>query len=452
MKALKKILIALCVTAVIIGFLAAIGYGGYRFWANKQKAEEKVRYTESQRGDLKVVLKETATLKPRKTVELKSKVSGRIVDLYYEAGAVVKEGSILAEIDREKYGRDLEIGGQELKRAQQAWDALLPEGEVVTEPEKINAREMNTLVDIVLIDYGAAKINYLNMKEMYARDLISLKALDDAEQAYDSAYVAYHHSVREASKALTEARVNYNQRVEDLSETTIRSPVSGVLTKVLVDSGELVQGTGNMGIGTSIGEAADLSDMLAVVKLNEVDVTKVDLGDPVILTIDSESKTKIRGEVESISPSGEMANNIVTFEVKIKLLDQFAFFKPEMTANADVLVDTATDVVKIPLEAIEEKRGKKEITLLTLKPDAKTESGTAQAEGVEEEEKQDPAEDNEDYYETHFAPKIQYEERKVEVETGLTSELWAEVVRGVTEGVNLKLPDLGMEKKEFGDF
>ena len=457
MKILRKVLVVLGAIALIIGALGGGGYSVYKYIQKQKEAQEKVRMTHSERGDLKVVLKETATLKPRKLVEIKSKVSGRVVEMCFLPGTVVKKGDVIAEIDRETYERDLEMASEELKQSKQNWDSLLPFGEIVTEPETINPREIETLIDRVLIEYGAAKVNYLNMREMYARDLISLKTLDDAEQAYDTAYVAYHHTVREASTMLTQAQVQFDQAVENLSETTIRAPVGGVLTQVLVEEGELVQGTGNMSPGTNIAEVADLSEMLAVVKLNEVDVGKVEVGDPVTLTVSSESDKKFRGEVESISPSGLAENNIVTFEVKILLHDQRPFFKPEMTANADILVDQVTDVVKVPLEAIEEKKDVKKITVLTKKaesPDAS--SGSAHAEGTDsdknKEEEGDDGEEDGDFYKTDFGPKIDYEERTFEIETGMTNELWAEVIKGASEGMFVKLPSLSLDKKDFFDF
>jgi HlyD family secretion protein len=453
MKIFKMLLAVFITLALILGLLGGAGYMGYRFVQDQKKKEEKIRYTQTDKGDLKVVLKETATLKPRKIVELKSKVSGRIIDLYYKAGATIEAGTVVADIDREEYERNLEVAEKDLERAQQAWDALLPDGEIVTQPEKIQARAMETLVDVVLIDYGAAKINYTNMKEMYARDLISLKALDDAEQAYDTAYVAYHQNVRMASKTLTEAKINFDQAIENLSETTIRTPVTGVITKVNVEAGELVQGTGNMSAGTVIAEVADLSEMMAVVKLNEVDVNRVRVGDTVSLTIDSKPGQKFAAEVERISPSGLLENNVVTFEVEIKIPEMQPFFRPEMTANADILVDQVDQVVRVPLEAVEDKKGKKKITLLKPKPEeAETHTGEAHAESVEGASEEEEEDREGDFYKTDFAKKILYEEEVVEIETGLTNELWAEVVSGVSEGVKVKLPELAKKEADFSFF
>ncbi|MCA9438598.1 MAG: HlyD family efflux transporter periplasmic adaptor subunit, partial [Candidatus Omnitrophica bacterium] len=339
MRLLRKILIVIFTIAVIIGAFAGLGYTGYQYVQNQKKLNEKIRTTQAVRGDLKVVLKESATLKPKKSVEIKSKVNGRIVDLFYDAGAEIESGSVIAQLDREEYIRELELASKDLERAQQEWDGLTPFGEIVTDPEVISPTQTEKLVDQILIEYGARKVNYVNMRKMYARNLISEKALDDARISYETSWVAYHHAIRAATKALGDAELQYDQAEEDLRETTIKSPVSGVLTKVPVDEGELVQGTGGFSAGTVLAEVADLSEMEALVKLNEVDVGKVKVGNPVTLSIDSQEDVEFDGCVEHIAPSGTEVNNIVIFEVEIALKDRLPFFKPEMTANADILVD-----------------------------------------------------------------------------------------------------------------
>ena len=299
MKLFRKILTVFFAIAVIIGAFAGIGYTGYQYLQNQKKLNEKIRTTRAVRGDLKVILKESATLKPKKSVEIKSKVNGRIVKLFYEAGANVESGSVIAQLDREVYIRELERAQKDLERAQQQWDGLTPYGEIVSEPELISPTQTEKLVDQVLIAYGARKVNYINMRKMFARNLISEKALDDARISYETAWVAYHQKIRSATKALGDAKLQYDQADEDLRETTIRSPVAGVLTKIPVDEGELVQGTGGFSAGTVLAEVADLSEMEALVKLNEVDVGKVKVGDPVTLSIDSEEDVKFKGEVET---------------------------------------------------------------------------------------------------------------------------------------------------------
>ncbi|NUN97748.1 MAG: hypothetical protein HUU16_16420, partial [Candidatus Omnitrophica bacterium] len=126
-------------------------------------------------------------------------------------------------------------------------------------------------------------------------------------------------------------------------------------------------------------------------------------------------------------------------------------FRPEMTANADILVGQVTDVVKIPLEAIEEKDGVKTVTLLTAKAGAElSPSPTPFQTGGRGRRF---AKIEADFYSTSFGPKESYEEKKQTVKTGLSNELWAEVVEGIHEEVILKLPDITLpERRERGFF
>lgn len=419
-----------------LSILVLVGAGSY--WADRVmqggwKGEEQVRFTKPKRGELNVLLRETASLKPRKVVEIKSKVSGRILGLPYEAGSVIRAGSVIAEIARDDYERALEVGAEELARARRALRSLMPFGEIVTEPERIRVREIGTLVDIVLIDYGAAKVKYLNMREMYERNLISLKTLDEAEKAYDTAYVSYHQSVNAASAVLTSARVQYERALENLQETTIRSPVSGVLTKVRVQEGELVQEMSTNSIGTPIAEVADLSQIVAVAKLSAVDVGGVTPGDPATLTVEARPPVTLRGRVESIAPTGTVGADGVTFDVKIALLETNSTVKPEMRASADILVARSSSALKIPLEAIETGRGGQRVRILKRKP------GVAPPELPGEPDSTRAGE--EDIYLTGIAPKDRFVVEEREIQIGLSNEIWAEVVGGLDEDAVLKLPD-----------
>lgn len=428
---------------MIAGILGGIGYGGYWYYKKITKPEEKVRFTTSKAGELKVILKETATLQPRKTVEIKSKVSGRITRLHFEAGDVIQAGTVIAELDRDQYQRNLEQKYRDMILAKEKLQGLMPFGEVVKEPEKIDPTSVDIVVDRTLIEYGAAKVDYENKFEMFQRNLISYKSLDDARKQFDRSYVSYHDQVRSASMNLPNALDAYEQAVEDLAETTIKSPVAGVITRLPVDEGELVQGTAGMTQGTTLAEIADLADMQAVVKLNEVDVTKIKVGDPVTITLDSVEDQEYKGKVETIAPAGVNRNNIVVFEVKINLLDKSDIFRPEMTANADILVGHATDIIKIPLEAIEARESTKKVTLLTLKDGAIPDPTPTPT----EDEKEQSGEDTDDYYKTNFGKKENYEEKKVEVKTGLSNEIWTVVLEGIKKEVVIKLPDIKLPER-----
>lgn len=449
MRILKK-LFGIIITLAILGGIPAAGYYGWKTYKEKASKDIQVRFTSTKIGDLRVILKETATLQPKKVVEVKSKVTGRIIKLNFEAGDVIASGSVIAELDRYQYERTLDQKKRDYELARQQLSGLMPFGKVVENPEDIDPTTTAILVDRTLIEYSAAKVDYESKIQMFDRALISEKALDDARKQYQRTYVGYHDQIRTASLTLQTAREGYEQAVEDLAETTIRAPVDGVITKLPVEEGELVQGAAGMTQGTTLAEVADLEQMQAVVKLNEVDIGKIKIGDPVVLTLDSTEKREFKGNVETIAPSGTNTNNIVVFDVEIALHDKSILFKPEMTANADILVGQATEVVKIPLEAIKEVKGVKKVTLLTPKPGVPAEpEPTPQALDLGEKSWA-----NVDFYQTEFAPQSKFEEKEVEVKTGLTNEIWAEIREGISGEITIKLPELSVpeRREEHGFF
>lgn len=393
---------------------------------------EEIFITRPDIGDVSLILREKATLRPRKVIEVKSKVSGRILDLPFEAGAVIRSGSIIAEIAREEYERSVDIYAQQLERAQQAWTALLPFGELVTQPEKINPREMATLVDVVLINYGAAKVNYLNVARMYERNLVSQKALDDAIQAYDTAYIAYHQGVRAASLTLESAKVYYNQALESLTETTIRSPVSGVLIGRPINVGELAQGMNQLTSGTVIAHIADLSDMIAVVNVDERDVKNVSLGDPVKLQVVGAWDEPVSGRVESISPSGVKDEGRVKFEMKVALLETHSTFRAEMSADAEILLAEAPNVLRVPRRAVDHSRGSPYVTRLTPR------TGVTLGAPGREQALQLLKKMHEPFL-TQLGLRKDFEEETVEVRTGLSNDEWVEIVDGIQADNLLKV-------------
>ena len=157
---------------------------------------------------------------------------------------------------------------------------------------------------------------------------------------------------------------------------------------------------------------------------------------------------------KSRRPSGVEINNIVIFEVEIALYDRLPFFKPEMTANADILVDMATDVIKVPLEAVRGSGDEKKVTVLIEDPDfVPPKKKSDEEEEIDKKENdQEDSDTSEDYYETQFELKRKYKESEVEVETGISNELWTEVIHGVSEGAVLKLPDIKVPERRENFF
>jgi HlyD family secretion protein len=170
--------------------------------------------------------------------------------------------------------------------------------------------------------------------------------------------------VKSSQATLKEAKTN-------LTKTTIYAPQSGIISKLNVELGERVVGTSQMA-GTEMLRIANLNKMEVRVNVNENDITRVSIGDTVLIDVDafSSSERKFKGVVYEIASSANssgtasaVSNDAVTeFEVKIRVLrSSYADLikgklsyplKPGMTASVEILTNRKENIATVPLSAV----------------------------------------------------------------------------------------------------
>jgi HlyD family secretion protein len=175
----------------------------------------------------------------------------------------------------------------------------------------------------------------------------------------DNARIAYE--VAKSNVKSTNANVRQNvailrQTGQDLSKTTINSPMSGVVTKLNSELGEKVVGTQTMS-GTVIMTVSDLSVMNAEIEVSETDIVKVKIGDTTDVEVDAFPERIVKGVVFEISNSATTKGQgtqeqIINFTVKVRILDTDVQLKPGMSCNADIKVKSKFDILTVPIQSI----------------------------------------------------------------------------------------------------
>jgi HlyD family secretion protein len=175
---------------------------------------------------------------------------------------------------------------------------------------------------------------------------------------------AANYNVKSSQATLKEAKTN-------LTKTTIYAPQSGIISKLNVELGERVVGTSQMA-GTEMLRIANLNKMEVRVNVNENDITRVSIGDTVLIDVDafSSSERKFKGVVYEIASSANssgtasaVSNDAVTeFEVKIRVLrSSYADLikgklsyplKPGMTASVEILTNRKENIATVPLSSV----------------------------------------------------------------------------------------------------
>jgi HlyD family secretion protein len=191
--------------------------------------------------------------------------------------------------------------------------------------------------------------------------------------------------------AVASAKANLAIQAENVSRTTITSPLNGVISLLSVKKGERVVGNSMMA-GTEMMRVADMSKIEAIVDVGENDIPKVHLGDSAIVEVDAYNNRKFRGIVTQIassivataaaSSSSSSTNDVTNYKVHIRLdpatykdlMDnkrpKSLVFRPGMTASADIQTKTHTDVPSVPINAVttREKGGANQAAAKDKKP------------------------------------------------------------------------------------
>jgi HlyD family secretion protein len=347
-------------TWMIIGAAVVLIFGGL-FLAKKMEWIGKVEPTEvefAKASRMTIIEKVSASgkIQPEVEVKLSPDVSGEIVSLNVAEGDSVVAGQELLKIRPDNYV------------------SLLARAEAQMNATKANMEQSKAVLAQSEARLSKAKIDYDRNAKLHKDKVISDADFDQFVSAYTVAKQdleaakanvnAANYNVKSSQATLKEAKTN-------LTKTTIYAPQSGIISKLNVELGERVVGTSQMA-GTEMLRIANLNKMEVRVNVNENDITRVSIGDTVLIDVDafSSSERKFKGVVYEIASSANssgtasaVSNDAVTeFEVKIRVLrSSYADLikgklsyplKPGMTASVEILTNRKDNTLTVPLSSV----------------------------------------------------------------------------------------------------
>lgn len=331
----KKNIILITVSIVIL--LSLLVVAKKMGWVGKNDLSKKVEWLAVSKSQIVEKVSATGKIQPEVEVKLSSEVSGEIIALPIKEGQQVKKGDLLVKINPDIIQSMLnrsEATYQNIKASLAQAEASLKEAEA----------------------------NYRRNESLFAKGVISKAEWDRSIAAYETSKAARksaYYSVKSAAASVSEAKDN-------LGRTTIYAPMDGTISLLNVELGERVVGTQQMA-GTELLRVANLNDMEVEVDVNENEIVKVNVGDSAIVEVDAYLKKSFKGLVTAISNASAAnlsADQVTNFEVKIKILKSsytellegkslnYAPFRPGMTATVDIITETKSDAVTVPISAI----------------------------------------------------------------------------------------------------
>ncbi len=288
----------------------------------------KARTAKVERGDVTARTNAPGKVEAVASVDLSAEVPGRVQTLHVAEGDSVKKDDLLLVLDAEQYR----------SRVAQAQAGLN------------STRASLRLAEAQLDKLSRDKDRQEAMNE---KGLTSAEALDRARTDYQ-VQVAQVEAQRQ-DVARMEASVRDSR--DDLKKTEYRAPVSGVISRLNIEEGEMaIVGTMN-NPGTVILTISDLAEMQVVAEVDEADIIHVAVGQKAKITVDAIPDTSFDGAVVSVGSSGRgsglgTVDEAINFEVEVRFVTPDPRLKPGMTADVDIETETRTDVLTVPIQAL----------------------------------------------------------------------------------------------------
>jgi len=309
MKFLRKHWIIIGSSAVILIFLSV-------FLVSRPGATE-VEITNVQRGDLTATVSSPGVIVPVQEVQISSGIVGEITKLPVNEGDTVKAGDLLVQLEQSSFNAQV--------------------------------RQAHANLELAQASLAQSKAQWERVKQLFESELVSKQEMEAAQTQY-----------RLDVARVKQARAALDQMLDQLEETTIKAPISGTITQLNVEPGEVVV-TGTMNNpGTVLMTIADLSRMKVECDVDEADIAEINKGQPAIVDVDAITRRRFEGAVTEVGYAAQqdllggspVQNPTVNYNVTVTIEGTVPILKPGMTAYVEIITSQESDILLVPIQAV----------------------------------------------------------------------------------------------------
>ncbi|MDR0799870.1 MAG: efflux RND transporter periplasmic adaptor subunit [Dysgonamonadaceae bacterium] len=301
---------------VILGFVLLLTF--VFLWNKSQPEIIKYEIVSPVMGDIENKTIATGKVEPRDEILIKPQISGIVAEVLKEAGQMVKSGEVIATV------------------------------KVIPEMGQLNSAESR--LKVAQINLKQSEIDFARQAQLFQKNVISKEEFEVSETAYQKA----KEEATNAQDALDIVREGVSRKYARLSNTQIRSTISGMILDVPVKAGNSVIQANTFNDGTTIAAIANMNDLIFRGKIDETEVGKIKEGLPLVLTIGAINNQSFGATLEYISPKGTEQNGAVLFEIKAAVqTSDSVFIRAGYSANAEIVLAKASNVLTIPESSVE---------------------------------------------------------------------------------------------------
>jgi HlyD family secretion protein len=394
-KRKRKITIfTVIVLVVAIGGTVAIKANG----KDKKPPESPVKTGKAEVADVQVKVTEVGTVEPEVKVDVKSALSGKVIEIVHRDGDLVRRGDVLARVE------------PDLNQAQSLADT-------------------KSSVTMAEIHFQDAKKKFEENNKLFAQGLLAPTQHRDVETEYLEARQDVDKA-HEKYALVEKSGIPISQSAADFRGSSVVAPMDGVVLTKNVEIGEsITSGVSSFNAGTVLFTVADVSRMIVKAGVNEVDIGKIRVGMPVKVTLDAYPKVAFKGKIDRIAPAVRLDDKVRVFDVEIRLDAQGRELRSGMTANIEVAGERKDKVLTVPVESVF-KRDDQEVVYVKKAIDPKAFAEEAKAKKTPEQ----------DAWKKFFDKRV--------VTTGLADNAKVEILAGLKLGEEIALEDPTLTKKD----
>lgn len=313
--------------AVVVLALAAIVFASVR--GSRREKGTQVYVEAAALRDIGRVVKASGAIDPREKVNISAHVIGKIERLYVDEGDLIEKGRPFLELEKEAF-----------TAARAQWQASLQRAQTEVKQAEVSLADTRNKLE--------------RAKRLNQEGIVSAEQLEAAELAEASAALR----LEDARQSVQQARAQLEKAQDDLTKTTIYSPLTGRVIKLNAEEGEVVV-SGTMNNPASvIGEIADLSEILANVDVDETEVVLVKLGQEAVIKVDALPNKEYHGKVIEVGSKGFSKPNqpdVTFFDVEILLDDPDLDLRPGMSVRAEINTEIHPNTLVVPIQAVVER-------------------------------------------------------------------------------------------------
>ena len=330
----KKILIA------VLG-LALVGWLGYANLGIQRSSGVTINTEKIEVRDLEATVSASGKVQPKREVKVSNEASGKVLKLAVREGDMVTKGQVLVEIDPTQLQTTVENREASLASA----ESQLAQMNVQVETQKVMLNQVNETMKRAEAQLKSGLIS----REAYERAQNDVKTSTASLMSAEQSVKTQLQRIKQEQANLESARIDY-------TKVKVYSPITGIVTKRLIEEGEMARYSQISG-GTDLLSIADMSGVQSEIEVDETDIPNIKLGQPAKVTIDAIPDQTFVGHVTEvgnspISAAGAGGARATNFKVVITIDADVPAVRPGFTCTAVITTATRQKVTSVPIQAM----------------------------------------------------------------------------------------------------